>query len=278
MKTTKLISIVTFALLIIACSSCSNSSQNKDEKNQTIAEKVINEQDVKPDIKKILYEFPTPFEVTVMLNKAKAAFIFDLTNPVDLVSKYETENSKAIFLGVYSADLSYAAAYNMAEEIEALLKCTSELTDKLGISNVYNEHLISDIKSNYNNQDSLVKIISTVFGDTKDLLSEANRDKTSFLIASGGFIETLYLAANLNALAENNSEISTIILNQKDNLDKLSSVISVLPEDEDTKKLNTGFTNLKSFYNTSNTEENSGLSKEESEKFKGIIEDIRTNL
>lgn len=278
MKTYLIIINVVFVFVVFVFNSCSNSDKSKIETKQTVVEKVLKEQDLKPDIRKILYEFPTPFEVTVMLNKAKAAFIFDLTNPVANLSKYETENLRAIFLGVYSADLSYAAAYNMADEMEALLKCTSDLTDKLGISGIYDENLVHDIKRNYNNQDSLVTIISNAFGQTKEFLAKADRDKTSFLIASGGFIETLYVASSLNLLAENNNEISTIILNQYENLKKLSSVISMLSEDEEIGKLNSDFKKLEEVFKLLRVDEGKGLDEEQAGKLKDVLETIRGHL
>lgn len=257
---------------------CQQSTNKKGADNKSVAEKIMNQQDIKPDIKEALYQFPTPLEATVMLNNAKAAFIFDITNPVENLDKYMTEQAKALFLGVYSADLSYAAAYNRSDEIDKLLDCTGALSDELGISGIYNEDLLDVIRDNYNNKDSLVNILSTVFDDTKKFLSNNNRDEVSVLIVSGGFIETMFLVTSLNLLSEENKGISEIILAQNENIKKLINILGVFKENELLASISKDLNQLKTFFEHNSANENGILEKEKLEELKALIEQTRTNL
>jgi len=175
--------------------------------------------------------------VTMMLEKAKAGFIFDITNPPANVTKYTTEKSKAINLGIYSADLSYSATYNRTDETNKFLGCTNKLADELGIAGVYDQNLLDKIKKYNNNKDSLVQLINKVFGQTNDFLSKNNRNQIAVLIAAGGFAEGIYLAAYLGLAAQDNTRITAVIASQKENFDKLLTILQAYNQDQTMKPI-----------------------------------------
>jgi hypothetical protein len=217
--------------LTIALAGCNNASTDQ-QANQAAADTIKKEITLSPESQNLLYQFPTPFEVTMMLEKAKAGFIFDITNSPDNIGKYVTEKSKAINLGVYSADLSYSATYNRIDETNKFLACTAKLADELGIAGVYDQSMLERVKKYSNNKDSLVGIISKVFSTTNDFLSKNNRNQIAVLIAAGGFVEGLYLAATLCEVAKDNKLIVSVIVKQKDNLDKLATILEAYKMDE----------------------------------------------
>lgn len=227
-KSFSAIPLLAFFLILAGC----NNASTDQQANQAAADTIKKEITLSPESQNLLYQFPTPFEVTMMLEKAKAGFIFDITNSPDNIGKYVTEKSKAINLGIYSADLSYAATYNSIDETNKFLGCTSKLADELGIAGVYDQTLIDRVKKFNNNKDSLVAIISKVFNNTNDFLSKNNRNQIAVLIATGGFVEGMYLATSLCEVAKDNKLIVDVIVRQKDNLDKLLTILDAYKMDE----------------------------------------------
>jgi len=225
--------VVLFA--IIALSACNSTSNQDKQANEAAADTIKKEIALTPEAQNLLYQFPTPFEVTMLLEKAKAGFIFDITNPPENVTKYGTEKAKALNLGIYSADLSYSATYNRNDETAKFLACTSKLADELGIAGVYDQSLLEKIKKFNNNKDSLVGIINKVFSQTNDFLSKNNRNQIAVLIATGGFAEGIYLATYLNEFAKDNTKITAIIAKQKGNYDKLLSILQAYNTDQNMK-------------------------------------------
>jgi hypothetical protein len=57
-------------LLVIALSSCNNASQDQ-QANVAAADTIAKEVTLSPESQSTLYSFPTPFEVTTLLEKAK---------------------------------------------------------------------------------------------------------------------------------------------------------------------------------------------------------------
>jgi hypothetical protein len=221
--------------LVIAASSCNNPATQDEQANAAAADTINREVTLSPESQNLLYSFPTPFEVTTMLEKAKAGFIFDITNPPANVGKYTTETSKSLNLGIYSADLSYSATYNRTDETNKFLACTNKLADELGIAGVYDQGLLDKVKKFNNNKDSLTALISRIFSQTNNFLATNNRTKVAVLIAAGGFSEGMYLAATLGEVAKDNTKIMAVIAAQKENHTKLLTILEAYVTDDSMK-------------------------------------------
>ena len=64
---------------------------------------------------------------------------------------------RAINLGVYGADLSYATLYNIQQEVINYLDAIRSLANELNMSKIYNEALYDQNKANFDNRDELGK-------------------------------------------------------------------------------------------------------------------------
>ena len=117
-------------------------------------------------LKTNVYPLPTSAEVIKMLTELEVGYIIGITNPVENTKKYFSSTTRAINLGVYGADLSYATLYNMQQEVINYLDAIRSLANELNMSKIYNEELYDKIKLNFDNRDELVKILTNAFNDT----------------------------------------------------------------------------------------------------------------
>jgi len=266
--------VLIFAIVLTGC----NNVSNKKNANQQAADTIKKEITLSPEAQNLLYQFPTPFEVTMMLEKAKAGFIFDITNPPANIGKYVTEKSKALNLGIYSADLSYSATYNRIDETNKFLACTSRLADELGIAGVYDKTLPDKIKKYNNNKDSLVMLISKVFSATNAFLSSNNRNEVAVLIACGTFAEGLYLAASLNLVAKDNKLISAVIFKQKENLDKLLTILEAYQTEENMKEVGLAVAKLRPIFTDYGLDAGKKLPMQKAADIADLTESIRMSF
>jgi hypothetical protein len=262
-------------ILVIAASSCNNTSNNDQNANTAAADTIKKEVTLTPESQNLLYSFPTPFEVTAMLEKAKAGFIFDITNPPANVGKYTTEMSKSLNLGVYSADLSYSATYNRTDETNKFLACTNKLADELGIAGVYDQSLLEKVKKFNNNKDSLIGLINKIFSQTSNFLSTNNRTQVAVLIAAGGFAEGLYLAASLGEVAKDNTRIMAVIAGQKDNYTKLSTILEAFQTDENMKPVAGEISKLKPIWVNYEIESGKKIAPQKAAEISDLTESVR---
>ena len=140
----------------------------KDKKTSKQQKKVEKEQvkEIEGQIETNVYPLPTSAAVIKMLTELQVGYIVGITNPVENSKKYFSSQSRAINLGGFGADLSYATLYNQQQEVIMYLDVIRFLSNELNMSKVYNEDLYTKIKQNFDNRDELVKILTTEFNDT----------------------------------------------------------------------------------------------------------------
>ena len=187
--------------------------------------------------KKIKYPIPTSYQLTQLLKEAGAAFVLAITNPVENVDKYETQRSKALNLGVYGADLSYASTYNKKDETRKLLQASKELIDGLEVSSVFTKKMANRIEENIENKDSLIAIITQSFLDTHEQLNQNGQDRMALLVVAGSWIEGLYISSNLTISSNYDKKIMYIIGSQKTAAKKLAELCEKYKDDSDVKSI-----------------------------------------
>lgn len=262
--------------LLIVLSACTGSSTRDKQANEATADTIQKEVTLSPESQNLLYNFPTPFEVTMLLEKAKAGYIFDMTNNPGNVSKYSTENARALNLGIYSADLSYSATYNRVDETNKFLACTNKLADELGIAGVYDQTLPDKIKRYNNNKDSLVGLVSKVFNMTNDFLSKNNRNQVAVLIAAGGFAEAIYLAASLAEFAKDNTRIMSVIAAQKGNYEKLLTILQAYNQDQLMKPIADQIAKLQPLWSNYSIDSGKKIPQQQAQEIADLTESVRT--
>ncbi|NQV01569.1 MAG: hypothetical protein HQ542_02910 [Bacteroidia bacterium] len=264
------------AISIILLAGCGGAGNQKA--NEEAADTISKDLSLSPEAMNLLYKMPTPFEVTMLLEQAKAGYIFDITNPVDNVGKYMTEKSKAINLGVYSADLAYSATYNHIDNTNQFLGCTSKLADELGIAGIYHPNLVEKVKEFDNNKDSMVTMVSSIFLATNDFLSKNNRNQVAVYIATGAFVEGLYLASSLNIVAEDNTNISSIIYKQTNNYDQLMTILDLYQGNDAMKSLYNEMFKLKPAFTDFGLGPDKKLDPQQANGLNDVIEGVRNSL
>jgi hypothetical protein len=220
-----IIAIMLAAYLLVSLNSCRN--QKSADKYMNSDAKTEKDYDRKADIVEEVLEYPLPtaFDVTTMLVEAGASYILNLCNPVSNVNRYISLKSKALNLGVYGADLSYAATYNQAQETMQYLDVSRDLVEDLEIQAGFNDALVESIERNIDNVDSLIEIISDSFVKTYKYLASNEQDDMSILVMAGSWVEALYITTQISLISKDNSDIIDIIEHQHSSLETLLEVM-----------------------------------------------------
>ncbi len=220
------------------------------------------------------YPLPTSFEVTKMLNEAKAPYILSICNTNENVGNYFLQKEKALNLGIYGADLSYASTYRRKQETMLYLEASKRLTDELEISTAFTMHYVEKIENNLESGDSLISIISDSFYDTYNYLTTNKKDKLAVLVMTGSWIEGLYITTQIAITAGDNTKFLDIITHQESSLKKLLEIMEPLKEDEDVSEIHDGLIDLNKIYDTIEEE----LTEKQLEEILNSIETLRNKI
>jgi hypothetical protein len=180
--------------LFFACSSNKNNDEetlaDSNETTQVIEQQKINAQNVFTSI-------PGPDELSSLIALTNLDYDASLLNNPDNLSKYTSDNFKAINLGLYGADMVYTNVYEQSQESMLYLKCVNSLCRSLGITGAFDEKTGERLQDNKENKDSLLSIVSKSFTKADEFLRENQRPGTSSLMVAGGWIEGLYLSGKV---------------------------------------------------------------------------------
>ncbi len=258
---------------VLLTSGCKNrSSNNNSVSSENLP--VEKKQEIKKQVKDFLYPLPTSMEVVQMLQDIGISYIIGISNPVDNVDKYMSSHSKAIALGVYGSDLSYASVYNMQQDVISYLDVIKKLASELYLQEVYNEKIITRINNNLNNKDSLVNILTNVLFDSYNKLNQNGKGDIALLMVAGGWVEALYLTTHVSANSYNNYELVKIIADQKKSLDKLMDVLNERKNDSVIHDLITTLQPLKKLYD----EAGDSMTEQQLKDISAEVEKIRNKL
>lgn len=231
------ISLLLLVSFILVLGSCKRDSID-DQKDIT----------VENQIEELVYPIPTPFETTQMLQGAGAAYIIDLVNDVNNADKYFKEKSQALNLGVYGADLAYAATYNQAQSIRDILASSKKLSDQLGLSNVIDQTIIERVEQNIDNTDTLYKIVNNTFYDTFNKLNNEDKGAISMLVITGAWIESIYISTQLAATSSDITILAKKIAEQKYTLNSLMPLMEQYSDNPDINEITVILNRFKSVF------------------------------
>ena len=272
----QLINILTVIITVTAIavlSSCSGISKKTSDENSVLTE--IKKDKVRDDVKEFVYPLPTAFEVTDMLNRIGASYILSLSNPAENAEKYFTEKNKALNLGIYSADLSYASTYNQKQNVIDYMKASNKLIEELGFADVINESTLEMIEAVENDKDKMVELITNTFYKSYEYLNKTGRGSVSVLVLTGSWVEALYIATHISEETYNNVEMVKLVMNQKEPLNTLMDLIKLNSSNAAVTEMGK---KLETLHNVFNELDEGSISQKQMEAITNEVAKVRTAI
>lgn len=145
----------------------------------------------------IFYNMYLSVELSSLFESSGAVFKQELLNSPDKVVDYLTSSKKALNLGVFAVDLSYARVFEQLETAGRYFNAMQRMAEELGIPSNYFENTAQRFERNINNKDSLIKIANEVYMATDQYLKENERYGAASQVIIGGWVEAIYIACNV---------------------------------------------------------------------------------
>ena len=177
----------------------------------------------------IFYNMYLEVELSSLFDAAGASFNQELLNSATKVPDYLTSSQQAANLGIYAVDLSYARVFNQVQVATKYFHAMRKLAEALEIPLDYFENTIKRFENNNDNIDSLIALANEVYVTTDEYLKENRRNTTAAIIIMGGWIEAMYIAADV-AEDSRDAEIVERFVYQKGSLNNLIMMLEVYKE------------------------------------------------
>lgn len=250
MKRNKII-VSTFCTTVFLIASCGGSSEDNEIQNVNLDLTDSTVTSPTTDIAEsstVEYAVPTPNELFEIIKLQGGEKQIDLVNSLENSENYIDQKSKSLNFGVYSADIAYLSCFGIGTDFLRYFKKIEELGESLGIAGAFDEDIIDRIEENESDSDSLFAISNDSYYDSYAYLEENEKGTELALIMAGGFIESLYIIANLVDTYSAENPIVQKIGDQKVVLENLIAFISQYNESEAVQQITTDLADLEDVF------------------------------
>jgi hypothetical protein len=230
-------SLFSIAMLIGGCGTETETSKDAaGEDNETQKDSINNPDESIFMIGGQIFSIPSPVQTAFLIKEVGVAFNNDYVNPPDNAMNYSSNFSKALNLGVYGADLGYLTIYEQTDGALRYLKSVRGLSKELGLDGAFDEKLADRFSSNIGNQDSMLVFVSDAYRNSDNYLKENDKNDVAALVLAGGWIESIYIAADA-AISSNNPLLIERLGDQKKPLASLIAMLGQYNTDTDYEDL-----------------------------------------
>jgi len=136
---------------------------------------------------------PSPAEVVNDMSSYNLAYNPAFLSDASKVSSFKTDFSKAINLGMYNLDMSYAIANGQGSDVLKYLKTSMIEINALGMKSAFDQFIGKRTETNINNKDSLLGIIDELYVKGDSYLRTNQRVETATYIFIGSWLEALHI-------------------------------------------------------------------------------------
>lgn len=206
------------------------------------------------ELQKIFFSIPSPVEMSSLIKEKGYKFDASKLNVPENVDKYTGEARQAINLGIYGADLSYAAMFDEKQQTITYFAAAQKLARHMGVDGALTNDLVERLGKNQENRDSLLNIVSQAYNDLNGYLKENERVEISALVVAGGWLEALYLSTEYVAI-DNNPEMRQRIAEQKFALKNLVDYYQKFGDKPNLREMGEDLNALQVLFNQSATSE-----------------------
>jgi hypothetical protein len=235
----------------LTLTSCGGGSEHDEKANQEVSTEVI--QDTTPitvdEVAKFKFDFalaniPSPATGISELSGWGVAYNNEILNDTKNSKKYTSEFSKAINLGVYNIDMSYAIVNDRGEDVLKYMKTVLISTDALGLKSAIDQMIGKRVEQNISSKDSLLRILDELLIKSDTYLRTNERLYTAATIFSGAWVEALYLTCKIAEGAETSSKPKAYkhLWEQRFHLGNLIAVMEDYKDKKEVAELNNDFT------------------------------------
>ncbi len=217
-----------FAVLILSGTFiCFTSCEEAQPETNTVDEEVFDPNSrITGRFDNKLFSIPSPVQTSYLVKRLNIAFDRSLLNDENKVNDYVTEYKQALNLGVYGADLGYASLYNEKATSLKYLNSIQKLSSQLGLDGAFDTSFYDKFKNQGVAGDTLILLMTDAFRKADFFLKESQRKSVTALILTGGWIESLYFACEL----ENKNKSPEVRRRIGEQKRSLASIIEILEE------------------------------------------------
>lgn len=171
------------------------------------------------------YPIPPLSELIERLASSGVGYVIDVGNAPSRVDQYLTSTSRAMNLGVYGADLSYASTYGIKGDVSRYLKVVRDLAKEMNVRTSLLEDLAAMDENHYANKDTMQNMATKAIFEVYAAFCSSGQQEEAVLFLAGGWLEAVYIGSYIATLSQTNSEVVELLLRQKNTYSTITALV-----------------------------------------------------
>jgi len=179
----------------------------------------------------VLYAMPNPIDASMLIKNWGIPYPELMNDPANAPA-YLTTKKQAINLGVYITNITTAMLYEQTQTALRYRQAITTLIEALGLQSIAPQSILQQLEDNINDKNRLLEIISTIYADAAEFLTEDDRAFFALAMLSGGWVEGMFIATAMvdENLPENMDKMKQIINENKITFDLLWQALGELDD------------------------------------------------
>lgn len=269
-----LVLTISCGVLISSCSSDEAENKIKTEQTTEVSET------------ETAFILPSPLQIASIFKNSGMGYVAGIGNDFKNESKYTSNISKFIALGVYSGDLAYYSLNKQKQEAINCLNTIRKISAGIGLESIFgNKEILESFEKNIDNEDSLAYVIAEIQLELDNYLADNELNHLTSVIFAGAWVESMYLGSksvndkNRQSIANQLSQQYLILGNLTKALNKAAQInAGFAPLANEISAINDLFNSFEYLKNKDAEEVTSTITDEELKKLTAKIEEIRKKL
>ncbi|MBI5540254.1 MAG: hypothetical protein HY951_09375 [Bacteroidia bacterium] len=270
MKYLKLLFLSSLSVIMFSCNDSTPPVENILEDSTSTNEIT--------ELQKSTVKIPSPIELFSFIYEANAKYNKENLNSTDNRAKYVTNQKKAINLGIYASDLGYCTVFKQNKETFSYFSVTKKMADELGLTEGFDEKIVSRIDANMSNSDSLFQISNDSYSTAVRFLEQQGQGNLLPLMITGAWIESVNIAIKSVDKFNPDNEIVIRIADQGLLLENLLDMYKSLGENENEPELYNKLLDLQQSFDKLYDNTDEIITKKQFEEISSKIKAIRAEL
>jgi len=267
--------------LTISCGVLISSCGSDEPENQ-----ITTEQNTEVVETETAFILPSPLQIASIFKNSGMGYVAGIGNDFKNESKYTSNISKFIALGVYSGDLAYYSLNKQKQEAINCLNTIRKISAGIGLESIFgNKEILESFEKNIDNEDSLAYVIAEIQLELDNYLADNELNHLTSVIFAGAWVESMYLGSksvndkNRQSIANQLSQQYLILGNLTKALNKAAQInAGFAPLANEISAINDLFNSFEYLKNKDAEEVTSTITDEELKKLTAKIEEIRKKL
>lgn len=223
------------------------------------------------EIMDIIKNSPKAKDIIDFLNARGAAYIYDITLPLENAGRFETTAESTLAAGVYSIDLYYAYLFRRYDMMAKSAEVAEQLMVRTGLLEELPDY--SRIKYNAQNPDSLEILMNLIYQRLHESIQGKQMAQLEALLFTGANIEAMYLLSQLTLYARDNQQMADFLMTKGEYARGLMRLLEILSRDSSVKPYYEKMKPIVAYFDT-----HPEMGPDEIKELAGLIEVVRNQM